>query len=150
MRSLIVLLLVMLSGCATTYQLVPPSHPKLQETFAVACELLALPECTTMEMPTVLFGDTGNALGYYVFGTRVVVISRECVGRLADKVACDSVVIHEMIHYILWQAGLFRDDPCKSEDVAWRLMNVWVKRENRRDLVVKNWRRMYPQCREQT
>jgi hypothetical protein len=138
--------MVMLSGCATTYQLVSPQQGNLVKHFQIACALLEEPACTTMEPPSILFTNTNPALGYYQFGTRVVMVTRECLSSVADQGFCSSIVVHEMIHYILYFSGKFQDDPCGSEAVAWTLVNAWVREIGRPDLADDNWRLMYPRC----
>ena len=116
--------------------------------FQIACELSKL-DCTGISAPLLLAIDTPPGLmGFHYYGTNTVYVTDRCFLDVADKTKCDGVIIHEMVHYIASERGMFQDDSCANEALAWKVFNLFVLDRGREDLVRGNWRESYPQCRE--
>jgi hypothetical protein len=120
----------------------PPTHPASIAHWELAC---TYSECGDLEIPMVIFDEMWPELGFYHFNTRVVFVTDECLGRVADKVKCSAIVLHEMTHYIVdWNEGI--EDACESEGRAWDVYNAYVMEQKRYDLVRENWQESYPKC----
>jgi hypothetical protein len=120
----------------------PPQSDSVQRYWKLACEYS---DCKDLKAPMVVFGDTGQALGYYYFGTTTVFVTEECFVRTADRTRCEGVLLHEMTHYIMeYTAGVV--ESCASEQHAWDVYNAYVMNKKRLDLVRENWRESYPLC----
>lgn len=145
MHRLIVLASLFITmSCGAVDLLVTNTHPKLAAHMQDAC-LLSGTDCTGLEVPTLLFDDTGRSLGFYPMGSRVVFVSNGCLLGTADQTKCEAVLVHELVHYVLWFKGNVKD-ACESEARAWDVYNAYVMDRKRLDLVRENWQESYPQC----
>lgn len=95
-----------------------------------ACELLSL-DCTGIDRPTVIVTNLMGALGLYgayMPGEQWIFI---------DPQAPDHTYIHELTHYIIYEAGL-RVGRCTGEEAARRVHHAWEGTEYNDD-----WRKRY-------
>ena len=140
--NLLALLAALLPGISAT-----APDTLAQEYFQKTCEYSKL-DCTGLKAPVLVAIDTRPGLmGYHYRGTRMVFITDRCFLDVADKTKCDGVVIHEMVHYIASELGMFANDSCANEQLAWSVYNLSVLDLDRADIVNGDWRKAYPQCR---
>lgn len=143
MHRLIILLALCAAPALAVDLIVTPQHPKLNVHMQDAC-LLGGFDCTGLEAPTLIFDETAPVIGYYPLGTRTVFVSSQCLTSVADVTKCEAVLVHELVHYILYMQG--HRDRCDSEAQAWDVYNAYVMERKRLDLVRENWQESYPQC----
>lgn len=110
-----------------------------------ACELLEV-NCKGIKNPMLIVAELQrDLLGMYPHGTNVVLLSRQCMSRLADEDFCRAILIHEIAHYVLYQLNP-NISACDSEAAAWDVFNAYVMSIGRGRLVRTDWKESYPQC----
>ena len=135
---------LILLGILAPLNVFPPAHSATMDSFALLCNVYM--ECGEVtKPPMVIFADTGRALGLYYYDTDTVFVTEECLNRMADEAYCMSILLHEMSHYVSY--NLTQMTGCETESVAWAITNAFVLKQGREDLLVKDWRVSYPQCR---
>ena len=136
-------------GIATAQPILPPHDAA--GAWSYVCENFDY-DCTDLQPPAIewvdiLFSGNGNpAYGGYN-GTDAILLSTYML-RVADPVFTDSVLAHEMAHYIDVQRGLTvlpftQENVCASELRAWRVGNAYVLVHGRPDLVDYSWFERY-------
>lgn len=104
-------------------------------------------DCTDIPKPELEYADlynTWGALGafYYEYPDRIFVDGG--IGRLLDKTYLESIIAHEIVHYLDFKQGLIDPhDPCYTEWNGWRVGNAYVIVYGRPDLADFNWQERY-------
>ena len=87
-----------------------------RDNYRYACSqvtnLVEVNACYKLPPPTVTFTlllDAMNANGMYILGEATIFVNPRAVD-------LDRVMVHEMVHYILWFNGI--EDKCDSEQIA--------------------------------
>ena len=99
--------------------------------FEYVCAALLSVDCREMSQPAIVYTrlmDSMQKHGAYVSGEHVLFISPN---------APPETVVHEMAHYVLYEAGLDLDR-CLSEETARRIHHMWLK-----DEYTEDWRLSY-------
>ena len=108
MRALFLAICLLVSGAAQTE---PPTPLEF------ACDYLSI-DCTDISPPTIIYTDLMGAMGLYGAyfpGEDFVFV---------DTTAPGHTVVHEVTHYMLYEAG-FRISNCVSEEAARRVHHAW-------------------------
>jgi hypothetical protein len=154
---------LVLSGASVAQSYLPGPHtmpPSAAENLAVlhwtawsaACDLKKV-DCRKWPMPVVVYGLLPGSYGRYRFGSDIVQIDL----RLMGGEFAQTVIIHEMIHYIqdlqrpLRPDLLTAEQACHDEEEAYRLVYAYVLVTGTaiKDFRVKQWdvaKFAYPHC----
>lgn len=123
--------------------LAEPPHDT-QAAFDYACKLNGY-DCTNVAVPNVEWADLYNTQGIFggYTGTDTIYMD-SFVLRYADPVFTQSVLAHEITHYLDAQTGLTElpytlQSVCDSEFRAWRVGNAYVVSHGRPDLANYGW-----------
>lgn len=147
MRYLLIALLLLPGYAAAVFP--NANEAFVQQRYMIACRLSEL-NCSGVFKPTVFAAPTGSELGWYWWGTNVVFVTERCLLDVADQHKCDAVIVHEIVHYLYYEANKGKvpsqELNCKSEALAWDVYNAYVLEIGRADLVRLDWVRSYPQC----
>ena len=123
---------------------------KTHALWSAACEVPRY-SCEDLEPPEVVFKkiEAPYVWGYYIPGSRAVVMNDRFVSELPQGVFFEGVVVHEMLHYLAFWSADFEIilDKCRDEGQAWLAYNVYVTSQDREDLINWYWQEAYEGCR---
>jgi hypothetical protein len=139
LKALLVTAAILLSSSA---QSIPPHD--LQGAFEYACSVMQY-DCSEVSPPEIMWTDlyhTMGILGGYNGDAHIYMDIG--VLRFADPVYTNSVLAHEITHYLDVQLGEvnFMQDPtalCQSEANGWRVGNAYLLDHGRPDLTDFGW-----------
>lgn len=149
MNTLVMLLALYTGGLGPSFALMATAPPHdSQAAFDYACELLDY-DCSNLSPPEIQWApiySSYGALGMYD-GSDAIIMDIE-VMRFADRVMLQSVLAHEITHYIDVKLGhvafpFTKESVCKSEFNAWRVGNAYVVANGRPDLASFDWHVRY-------
>jgi len=119
-----------------------PAHDT-QAAFDYACKVLDY-DCSRLAPPGVVWEPlySFGVLGYYN-GDDTIHMDTEVL-RFADPVFTQSILAHEIVHYLDVKLGYVTlpytmQTVCQSEANAWRVGNVYVLTHGRADLARFDW-----------
>ncbi len=99
--------------------------------------------------PIVLFTTLPEKRhGEYDTGSRIVWMNDLFTHQHELSTFGEGVVVHEMVHYILWDYDLLQEDKeyCREEDLAWASADRWVESRGRPEDMNPEWWTWYERC----
>ena len=118
------------------------------EFFGETTGLVACPP-----QPIVIFTEMREDwYGYHEPGSSLVWLNEQFTVQPLLSTFAEAVAIHEMIHYLLDQAGLLMDpkDVCRNEDMSWKAFNLYVGDNYRLQDTNAEWWEWYTKCNTPT
>jgi hypothetical protein len=142
--------LALFTGCfGPTFAVLAATPPHdMQDAFNYACNLMEY-DCADLPPPKIVWRELYNTRGIVGgYDGSDSIWMDTVVLRFADPVFTQSILAHEITHYLDVQLGVTvlpytKQSVCESEMRAWRVGNAYVLTHGRADLVNYGWHIYY-------
>ena len=117
----------------------------VQEPFDFACSVIKY-DCADIPIPTIEVEPIGWAWGMFRHETPNTIYLDEQIVPYFDEVVLQSILAHEMTHYLDFKRGVYDGTPgtvCATEWNGWRVSNAYYITHGRPDLADFNWAERY-------